>query len=121
MVNSTATAKPIGISLLRPSARLDPPTATTKRISSVAYAVDEIASDEKTASAIVFGIRWCSISVVASGRPTRTRLTNATWAVPLLTPRPELSGTQHAIRHACVHAIHFVPDAFRSDARVQIA
>ena len=41
-----------------------------------------MASEEKTASAIVFGIRWCSISVVASGRPTRTRLTNATSSVP---------------------------------------
>jgi hypothetical protein len=31
-----ATAMPMGTSLLRPSARLDPPTAMTKRISSVA-------------------------------------------------------------------------------------
>ena len=73
---------PIGMSVLRPSARLDPPTATTKRISSVAYAVDEIASDENTARAMVFEMRWCSISVVASGRPTSTRLTNATSSVP---------------------------------------
>ena len=77
-----ATAIAIGTSFESPSARLEPPTATTKRISSVAYAVDEIASDEKTASAIVFGIRWCSCSVVASGRPTRTRLTNATSSDP---------------------------------------
>src|SRR5215207_2202856 len=78
IVSRIATAIPIGISVLRPSARLEPPTATTKRISSVAYAVDEMASDENTARAMVFGMRWCSISVVASGRPTRTRLTNAT-------------------------------------------
>ena len=45
----------------------------TNRISSVAYAVDEIASDEKTASAIVLVMRWCSCSDVASGRPTKTR------------------------------------------------
>jgi hypothetical protein len=33
------------------------PTAVTKRISSVAYAVLEMASDENVARAIVFGIR----------------------------------------------------------------
>src|SRR3954451_9927354 len=82
IVSRMATATPIGMSLLRPSARLEPPTATTKRISSVAYAVDEMASEENTASAMVFGMRWCSISVVASGRPTSTRLTNATSSVP---------------------------------------
>ena len=74
------------------------PTAMTKRISSVAYAVDEIASDENTASAIVFGIRWCSCSVVASGRPTRTRLTNAS----VVDPVRALASTgrrQHAIPH----------------------
>ena len=43
------------------------------RICWVAYAVDEIASEEKTASAIVFEIRWCSCSEVASGRPTSSR------------------------------------------------
>ena len=47
-----ATAIEIGMSVSSPSARLDVPTAVTKRISSVAYAVEEIASDEKTASAI---------------------------------------------------------------------
>src|SRR3954452_18945262 len=78
IVSRIATAIPIGMRVFSPSARLDPPTATTKRISSVAYAVDEIASEENTASAMVFGMRWCSISVVASGRPTRTLLTNAT-------------------------------------------
>src|ERR1700675_2994222 len=64
---------------LSPSARLEGPTAVTNRISSVAYAVEEMASDEKTASAIVLGIRWCSCSAVASGRPTRTRLTTDTF------------------------------------------
>src|SRR6478735_1324376 len=66
------------MSVLRPSARLDVPSAVTKRISSVAYAVDEMASDEKTASAMIFGIRWCSCSALDSGRPTRMRLTRAT-------------------------------------------
>ena len=68
-----ATTIAIGTSLLSPSARLDAPTATTKRISSVAYAVDDSASDENTASAIVFESRCSSIWVVASGRPTNSR------------------------------------------------
>ena len=46
----------------------------TNRISSVAYAVEEIASEENTASAMTFGIRWCSCSVVGIGRPTSNRL-----------------------------------------------
>src|SRR5438309_2649862 len=68
-----ATITAIGTSFDNPSARLDGATAMTKRISSVAYAVDEIASDEKTASATSLEIRWCSCSDVASGRPTSTR------------------------------------------------
>ena len=55
IASRTATAIEIGTSVLSPSARLDAPTAVTNRISSVAYAVDEIASDEKTASAIGLG------------------------------------------------------------------
>ena len=47
----------IGTSFDSPSARLDGSTAMTKRISCVAYAVEEIASEEKTASAIVLLIR----------------------------------------------------------------
>ena len=62
-----ATAIAIGMRTSSPSSRLDEPAATTKRISSVAYAVEEIASDEKTASAIVFVIRWCSCSAEESG------------------------------------------------------
>jgi len=54
--------------------RLDPPTAMTKRISSVAYAVEEMASDENVARAIDFGSRWWSCSLDASGRPIMTRL-----------------------------------------------
>ena len=60
-----ATAIEIGTSFESPSARLDGTTAMTNRISCVAYAVDEIASDEKTASAIVLLMRWCSCSEVA--------------------------------------------------------
>ena len=61
------------MSAFSPSARLDAPTTVTKRISSVAYAVDEMASEENTANAMTFGIRWCSCSDVASGRPTKIR------------------------------------------------
>src|SRR6478609_716434 len=74
----SATAIEMGMRTFRPSARLDAPIAVTNRISSVAYAVEEIASDEKTASAISLGIRWCSWSADEMGRPTRTRLTTDT-------------------------------------------
>src|SRR3954467_10105380 len=74
MVSRSATAIAIGTSLESPSARLDVPSAVTKRISSVAYAVEEMASDENTASAMTLGMRWCSCSAVASGRPTTRRL-----------------------------------------------
>ena len=73
MASMTATTIDSGTSLLSPSARLDPPIATTNRISSVAYAVDEMASDEKVASAIRLGRSWCSWSTVAMGRPTSSR------------------------------------------------
>ena len=42
----------------------------------MAYAVDEIGSDEKVDSAIHLGSRWCSCSDEASGRPIITRFTN---------------------------------------------
>src|SRR5262245_46754947 len=51
-----------------------PSTARTTRICSVAYATDEIASEERTASAVVLLRRSCSILSVASGRPTSSRL-----------------------------------------------
>ena len=74
MASSTATASAIGTNLSSPRARLEAPTAVTKRISSVAYAVEEIGSDEKVASAMVLGRRWWSASDDDSGRPTRRRL-----------------------------------------------
>src|SRR6476620_3960850 len=67
------TTMAMGTSLLRPSARLDAPKAVTKRISSVAYAVDDSASEENTASAMALESRCSSIWVVASGRPTNNR------------------------------------------------
>src|SRR4051812_10016439 len=45
----------------------------TRRISSVAYAVDEIASDANTARAVGLPRRCPSSSVEASGRPTTSR------------------------------------------------
>ena len=53
-----------------------PATGTsTWRISWVANALDATASDEKIASPTTFETRSCPDALVASGRPTRTRLT----------------------------------------------
>ncbi len=49
-----------------------PAATSTSRISSVAYALDDRASDEKTASAFVFGRRCSSASSDAIGDPTKT-------------------------------------------------
>src|SRR5688500_13028198 len=73
IASRNATASDIGTSFVSPSARLDAPAAVTNKISSVAYAVDEIGSDENVASAIGFDSRWCSCSAVDSGRPTSRR------------------------------------------------
>jgi hypothetical protein len=53
-----------------------PATGTsTWRISWVAKALDATASDEKIASPTTFDTRSCGAALVASGRPTRKRLT----------------------------------------------
>ena len=70
----TATTIESGTSLLSPSVRLDPPTATTNRISSVAYAVDESASDAKMASALTFVSFSSARRDDASGAPMTMRL-----------------------------------------------
>src|SRR5687767_15748199 len=81
------------MSLERPSARLELPTAVTKRISSVAYAVDEIGSDEKVDSAVTFGSRWCSCSLVARGRPRRRRFRTEYSTIPVYrVPRSAAAG-----------------------------
>ena len=56
------------------------PTAgtRTRRISSVAYAVDEMASDESTASAVFLESRSCSRRSLARGRPNRSVLMRRT-------------------------------------------
>ena len=52
-----------------------PATGTsTWRISWVAKALDATASEEKMASPTVLETRSCGAALVASGRPTRTRL-----------------------------------------------
>ena len=50
--------------------------SSTTRISSVAYAVDEMASDANTGRAIRFRSRWWPSSEVAIGLPIKTRLTS---------------------------------------------
>jgi hypothetical protein len=51
-----------------------PSTARTRRICSVAYATDEMASEERTASAVfLFSLSFSSLSL-ASGRPNRSCL-----------------------------------------------
>ena len=45
----------------------------TMRISWLAYAVDEMASDANTASAVGMPSRWCCSSSLAKGEPTSVR------------------------------------------------
>src|SRR5687768_4531811 len=80
MMRRAATAIDIGTSFESPRARLEAPAAVTKRISSVAYAVDEMGSDEKVARATVLGSRWCSCSAVDRGRPTSSRFSSSNTA-----------------------------------------
>src|SRR5919198_138541 len=58
---------------------------STRRISSVAYATDDMLSEEKTASAVGRPSRSCSRRDVASGRPRRSRL--IAYPVPRSTSR----------------------------------
>ena len=66
------------IATVMPTTRLNAatPTATnsTRRISSVAYADDEMQSDENTASAVGMPSRSCSSWSVSSGGPSILRL-----------------------------------------------
>ena len=62
----------MGISWL---SAIDSPAAgiRTMRISWLAYAVDEIASEANTASAVGIPSRWCCSSSLANGEPTSVR------------------------------------------------
>ena len=46
----------------------------TRRISSVAYATEDMLSEEKTAMAVGLPNRSCASRAVANGRPKRSRL-----------------------------------------------
>ena len=61
-----------------------PARTKTRRISSVAYATDDRASEEKTARATGFERRSCGAWAVAFGSPTRKRFRDSNKAV---TPR----------------------------------
>ncbi len=60
-----------------------PAVTKASKISSVAYAVDDMASEEKTGRAYFLGRRSCISSAVAIGLPTRPRL--------IIEPAPKLS------------------------------
>src|SRR6266851_3317724 len=55
--------------------------ASTRRISSVAYAVEESASDEKTARAVFFVSRSCVKRAVLIGLPTSRRFNEAIFSL----------------------------------------
>ena len=107
IASSSATAIAIGTSTSSPSARLDAPTAVTNRISSVAYAVDEIASDENTASAITFG----DPLVLLLGRRERT-----TDQEPLDRAQPRSSGARADERVSMPLVASVTPSTRRSIA-----
>src|SRR5215213_2636012 len=69
MASRVATAMAMGITSLKVKA---PARPKTKRISCVAYALEESGSEEKTGRAIVLGRRVCSSSPEAIGLPRKT-------------------------------------------------
>ena len=71
MVMRAAIAAAMGITKAAPAIEN---ASSTWRISSVAYATEESASDENTGSARIFGSRVCSSPELATERPTRMRL-----------------------------------------------
>ena len=64
----------IGTSLLKAATPMPAWATSTSRISSVAYAVDEMASEAKIGSATRLRSRWCPSSDVAIGRPMQDPL-----------------------------------------------
>jgi hypothetical protein len=76
MPSSTAIATETGITYVNEAPEVAvAATASTSRISSVAYAVEESASEEKTARAVFFVRRSCDASSVLSALPTNSRFT----------------------------------------------
>ena len=80
MISSAAMAIEIGMASATVPALA---TRRTRRISSVAYATEDSASDENTGSARILGSSVCSSRSLATARPTRTR-----FSTPL--PEPEV-------------------------------
>jgi len=80
-------------------------TASTSKISSVAYAVEESASEEKTASAVFFDNRSCIACSVLFGLPTRKRLSDVTISAACepvgLTSQPFVYGKLKVKLSAC--------------------
>ena len=74
----TATTMAIGTSLSKAATPTPAWSVSTRTISSVAYAVDEMASDAKIGSATRLRSRWWPSSDVAIGRPMRIRLASET-------------------------------------------
>ena len=80
MTSNTQTTMAIGTSGLNAEPPIKACESNTTRISSVAYAVDDNASDAKTGNAISLRSRWCCASVLEIGRPTRIRFNLGTTA-----------------------------------------
>jgi hypothetical protein len=74
MANRTTTMIAIGTNGRNAAAPAPAPIKVTTRISSVAYAVDEIASDANTGNAIFFERRWWASSSLEMGLPMRSFL-----------------------------------------------
>ena len=94
--SSTTTMIEIGTNLVyaaKPAAAPALDTRNTRRISSVAYAVEEMASLEKTGSATFFESRWCCSSAEARGLPSKILLKELAIRIPSLSP--VRTGLQH--------------------------
>ena len=73
LISPTATAMPMDLPRFFPGSIAVPASRRTSMISSVAYATDDIASEENTARATVFESRSCRAWARGMGAPTITR------------------------------------------------
>ena len=90
IVNNAITMRAIGRRGRKAIAPAPAPSSSTATISSVAYAVDEIASDAKTGSAIFLLKRWCCSSALEIGFPRRIFLSVAIGCLSALPTLPTL-------------------------------
>src|SRR5262245_1813384 len=74
MVSSTQTIRAIGTRYCHALAPMPAWMRRTTRMASIAYAVDEMASDAKTGRATILRRRWWCSSADGIGLPTRIRL-----------------------------------------------